>query len=646
MVISWLCICSIVLAETKTWSNSSGDGDWSNSLNWIGGVPGSSDTAHISPPEGDPIIFSGSNTASLVKLGYSGSGDSDLYINAGATLSVGTSVIVGDGTDGIVNVNGGFLDIVLGPSDTYGYLVVGGGGGGNGFVEMTGGMIQAWNLLVGYYSGTGTVNLHSGTIDIVKPGGGLTITERGLVNIEGGEILLDGDQTVTCSDHISSERIIAFDGNGTVMIDYDNVNAGKTTIWAVGPTLPADFDTSKRVDLPDLAFFISTWLDNDLQVRPIGDIDGDSEVNIVDLSMLASDWLQEDKLEFSLFIGAGDCPGYTEFADPYVFQEGDSWYLTSTYTAGSPMYMFCTSNFSDKERYTLNLDLNESYLRTYFGEPGLNAYHVWGFVPYKHTDNSWHAYASIHVGSYQTFVCHFSPYGSSVWPITDWQLDKVLVGSPSNIAYESKIYSDASGMYLIYVDTLNDGDNHIMAQKMLDPDDLDYSFTARAILSPEGLASEYRNPPSGMQIVEGPNISYVVTPEGSKYVMFYAVGDYALSNYKLGVAYSNVLIPAPGQQYSKPKVYDSYNVWLNSVPKNEVVYTLQTQIPDWFNYCGSLLDGPGLGNLFEYLGNYYSVFHAREQGDTGTGAGRWTWICPVTIDFSTNMETWVSPQLP
>ena len=352
------------------------------------------------------------------------------------------------------------------------------------------------------------------------------------------------------------------------------------------------------------------------------------------------------EIGFSRLVGPAQCVGAGGFADPYVFREGDGWYITSTYSASKPKYILYTNDFENTEQYTLKLDLNESYLRNYFSNPDLDARHVWGFVPYKHTDGSWHAYASIHIGGYKTFVCHFSPVASSGWPVTDWRLDKVLVGSPSNTAYESKIYSDASGMYLIYVETLGDGDNHIMAQKLLDPDEVDSTFTPRAILSPEGLNSEYRNGTSGMQICEGPNISHVVTPGGSKYVMLYAVGDFARGNYKLGAAYSDVLIPAAGKQYEKPKAFDKNNLWKNNLPEHEVVYTLQTQLAGWDNYCKDIVNGPGLGNLVEYLNNYYIIFHARQPYRKGTGNGRWVWICPVTVDFGNPMSSWLVPKLP
>jgi hypothetical protein len=360
----------------------------------------------------------------------------------------------------------------------------------------------------------------------------------------------------------------------------------------------------------------------------------------------ATDGSSKKKLGFSRFIGPEDCPGVASFADPYVFQEDDAWYITSTYTAGAPMYMFCTTDFAGKKRYTLDMDLNQSYLRSHFNDTRLTAYHVWGFVPYKHADNSWHAYGTVNIGKYRTFVCHFSPDGNSSWPVTDWKLDKVLVGSPWDIAYESKVYSDASGMYLVYVDTLADGNNHVVAQKMLDPDDLDTSLAPQAILSPEGLASEFRNLPGGMQICEGQNISHVVTSNGSKYVMLYSVGDFAGANYKLGVAYSDELIPPRGQNYVKPKSFDSRNLWGNPGPRAEVVYMFQTQSPGWPNYYESFFSGPGLGNLVEYLNNYYIVFHARNPGLTGTGKARWVWICPVNVDFSKAMHWWIAPQMP
>jgi hypothetical protein len=168
-----------------------------------------------------------------------------------------------------------------------------------------------------------------------------------------------------------------------------------------------------------------------------------------------------------------------------------------------------------------------------------------------------------------------------------------------------------------------------MVQKLRKPDAIDESFAPRPVLSPEGLASEYRNGRAGMQICEGPNIVRL----GGKVAMFYSVGDFAEKNYKLGIAYADSLIPPAGQQYIKPKAADPTGIWGNPGNPAEVVYLLQTEKAAWPNYQATRITGPGLGNLVRYQGNHYLVFHAHDFGKTsGKGSGRWTWICPVAIN--------------
>ena len=229
---------------------------------------------------------------------------------------------------------------------------------------------------------------------------------------------------------------------------------------------------------------------------------------------------EKPKPVFSRFIGPEDCPGVRHNADPYVLKEGDAWYITCTYGARRAKYMFKTTDWVSKKRYSLDIDFNNDYLRRHFNNAKVTGSAIWGFVPYKHTDGSWHGYGSIAVGKFKTVICHFSPVGDGSWPVTRWKMDKVLVGGMSSQTYETKVYSDGGGSYLIYVDNLDDGNNHIMAQKLVGPDEIDTSFKARAILSPEGLNSEYRNDPNGMQICEGMNISHVSSGGGSKYLMF------------------------------------------------------------------------------------------------------------------------------
>ena len=331
---------------------------------------------------------------------------------------------------------------------------------------------------------------------------------------------------------------------------------------------------------------------------------------------------------FSRFIGPDDCPGSHEFADPYVLKQGDAWYLTSTYGVGAPMVMFKTTDWKTKTRLPLSIDLNLEYLRSHFKSPEITPHGIWGFTPYRHKDGGWHAYASISVGNFNTFICHFRPL-SSTWPITQWRLDKVMIGTPTGHTYETKVYADDTGGYLFYVDQLPDGNNHIMVRKLRGPDELVESFAPRPVLSPEGLASEYRNGNSGIQICEGPNITRI----SGKYAMLYSVGDFAGKNYKLGVAYSDTLVPPAGKQYVKLKAADPTGIWGNPGNPAEVVYLLQTEKEAWPNYHANRIIGPGLGNLVGFKQQGYLVFHAHDIGNaSGNGNGRWTWICPVSFN--------------
>lgn len=346
---------------------------------------------------------------------------------------------------------------------------------------------------------------------------------------------------------------------------------------------------------------------------------------------------------FSRFIGPDDCPGSNAFADPYVFQHGDAWYLTSTYTVGQPMFMFRTADWRTKSRLPLSIDLNPEYLRSHFHNSGLVPQGLWGFVPVRYADGRWHAYGSVHVGNFNTFICHFQAL-TQEWPVTQWRLDKVLVGTPSSHTYETKVYADSTGDYLFYVDHLADGNNHIMVQKLRAPDEIDDSFAPYPVLSPEGLASEYRNGRAGMQICEGPNVVRLASSGTPVYALFYSVGDFARKNYKLGVAYSDSLVPAAGQQYLKPKAADPAGLWGNPGTPAEVVYLLQTETDRWPNFQASRIAGPGLGNLVRFRGNDYLVFHAHDAGlANGGGSGRWTWICPATVDLKKTMDEWIKP---
>ena len=59
------------------------------------------------------------------------------------------------------------------------------------------------------------------------------------LNIAGGTLILDGNQTADVDGFISSGLLVAYNGDGTVIRDYDITNSDKTTVTANLTTLQA-----------------------------------------------------------------------------------------------------------------------------------------------------------------------------------------------------------------------------------------------------------------------------------------------------------------------------------------------------------------------------------------------------------------------
>ena len=348
---------------------------------------------------------------------------------------------------------------------------------------------------------------------------------------------------------------------------------------------------------------------------------------------------------FQVYPSAGQ-PRLTPLAhlpDPYVVRFQDQWFLFGT--GKTPSFYY-----GDRLAVTA---LKREQLDLLYTDPAVKpAKGVWGFIPYRHTDGSWHGYATLHYGDYRVVIAHFLPETGADWtrgkPITSWRFDKVVIGdlaAGKDTAYESKLITDETGaLYLVYCDSGARARNvRIFAQRMSSPGSVDPSWSPRVLLSPDGYRSEDRNP-GYIQIVEGPNIFRL----GTRYALLYSVGDFALNNYKLGVAYSKTLIPPPGQTYQKVLIPDPNNVWKNTGKTNEVCYLLQSEQPDWPNYCRPLFSGPGLGNLLTVDSHHFLLFHAYKPDDNvRQSSNRYVWMLPVNAnaDERLPMEKWICPLL-
>ncbi len=224
-------LAGYVSADTL-WTDGGVDHLWQTSGNWDAGVPGEVDfgVARINPGTTGPTYDSGDRTTGAVNLGDSGTGTATMTMTGGklTTWNGGNWFVLGFGAD-----THGVLDMQDGELIVGGDLAVGAHLGGDGTINMTGGRIQAWQLLVGWFAGTGDINLDAGTIVLPNGAGGMFMTERGHIDIEEGQIHQAGDFSSGFNDLVSWGLITAYDGAGDVVVDYNNIIPGVTVVYAI-----------------------------------------------------------------------------------------------------------------------------------------------------------------------------------------------------------------------------------------------------------------------------------------------------------------------------------------------------------------------------------------------------------------------------
>jgi hypothetical protein len=225
------------------WATSPSSTDWNTAGNWaLGYVPkitlGADNIRAGFKGAGAvwPIITSSTiPTPEAYNITLGGPTGGTLTINSGA-LNVGQYLFMGvsSNENGTLNVNGGTITTgTFTPSNAH-FMV---GQAGTGTVNMTGGTI---NLTAGTATGdlriayTATasaskLNLNGGVIyanNLV-----MNFASAGGLDIGGGMLILNDDQTTAIGNFVLSGVIVAYHGTGTVMKDYNITTPGKTTVW-------------------------------------------------------------------------------------------------------------------------------------------------------------------------------------------------------------------------------------------------------------------------------------------------------------------------------------------------------------------------------------------------------------------------------
>ncbi len=219
-----------VQAQDATWTDATGDHNWFTPGNWSE-FPTPAHWAKVRNGLPGPTIASEGAVARRVHVGYSEGG--------ALTVDGGTLVISADDLLLGKNDGSGILNMISGSISVARDFEV--GGGNPGIVNMTGGTIAAEDdLMIPEIAGTeAIVNLNGGIISIR---GDLTMGASGVLDITAGTLIIDGNAVSAVQGYIDSGWITAYDGGGTVQLDYDVTNSGQTTVKAIHKLNPYPAD--------------------------------------------------------------------------------------------------------------------------------------------------------------------------------------------------------------------------------------------------------------------------------------------------------------------------------------------------------------------------------------------------------------------
>ena len=273
-------------ASGTTWNNNDPSSElWSSESNWSSGVPGLATDVWLSNDPNTLIDATVTAAGKTVRFSTTHPVDANLptFFMTGGTLDFSSSYVMGQdsGSKPVMEISGGtanYAEIWVGNMDCWNM--------GSGRLIVTGGEVNVGTLFVSRCGPTtgqeGAVQLDGGVINANS-----LYMAHGYMDIAGGTLIIDGDVTGDVNGYVTSGWITAYDGTGVLIVDYDNINPGKTTLKACPSTLQADFNADCTVDITDLEWMASDWLyqtpsqiawEFDMSTDPVGPGDYDLEL--------------------------------------------------------------------------------------------------------------------------------------------------------------------------------------------------------------------------------------------------------------------------------------------------------------------------------------------------------------------------------
>lgn len=216
-----------------------------------------------------PTVANEGAVANTMWLGEGGT-DGGLTVDGG-TLAVNTWLFAQIGAQGDVTVNmiSGTVSVSVG-----GFGV---GMRGPATLNMTGGTVNCPGFLIGIESGSnGVVNLDGGTITCAYFTMARDAGSAGSMDVQAGTLIVNGNSVDTIQGYIDNGWITAYDGNGTLELDYDVTHENQTTLRAVhnlqpyprdgGVASPGDVELSWTLPdpcVPDQPVLVDVYFTDD-----------------------------------------------------------------------------------------------------------------------------------------------------------------------------------------------------------------------------------------------------------------------------------------------------------------------------------------------------------------------------------------------
>ncbi len=243
-------------------NNDPNDSLWSTEGNWDNGLPSLGDWAKIRGGEPGATIASDVGSVQKIAVGYDEG--SSLTVVDGGRLHTDQDVVFGRNSDATLYMMGGLIDCSRDFEMGYNNPAT---------AKITGGTILVGRDVELPKSGNGQethIDLHGGTLIV---GDDLAMSEGGTMDIRAGVMILDANVIDVVQGFVDSGWITAYNGDGTLVMDYDVTNPGQTTVTALHKFNPSPADGGIGAPgqlelswtLPEDVIKVDVWFSNDIE---------------------------------------------------------------------------------------------------------------------------------------------------------------------------------------------------------------------------------------------------------------------------------------------------------------------------------------------------------------------------------------------